>query len=73
MTLNVTPVPGKLGSVITLPENAANGWLVSSNVDSSARHKIVIEVPADAAEGEHKYFVLSDAGACLDPRFVIER
>ena len=73
VTLHVNPPPAKVGAVITLPEVAANGWLVASNVDGSAKDKIVIEVPEDAAEGEHKYYVLSDAGVCLDPRFIIER
>jgi hypothetical protein len=72
VTINIAPVPGKTGGAITLPENAANGWLVASNVDAAMKHKIVIDVPEDAALGEHKYYVLSDTGVCLDPRFVVE-
>jgi hypothetical protein len=71
--INITPAPQKNGGVITLPENAANGWLVASNVDPAEKHKIIINVPEDAAAGEHKYFVLSEAGVCLDPRFEIDR
>lgn len=71
--INITPAPKKNGGAITLPQDAANGWLVASNVDAAEKHKILITVPEDAASGERKYFVLSDIGACLDPRFVIER
>jgi hypothetical protein len=73
VTINISPAPNRNGGAITLPENAANGWLVASNVDSAVKHKIVIDVPEDAAIGEHKYLVLSDSGACLDPRFVVDR
>jgi hypothetical protein len=72
VTINITPAPGKTGGAITLPEDTANGWLVASNVDATAKHKIEIDVPQDAALGEHKYYVLSDSGVCLDPRFVVE-
>ena len=71
ITVNITPASGKVGGIVTLPEEATNGWLVASNVDASMKHKIVIDIPEDAVEGEHKYFVLSDAGACLDPRIHI--
>lgn len=73
VTLNITPAPKSTGGAVTVPVNAANGWLVSSNTDAAAKHKILITVPADAGAGEHEYLVLSEEGVCLDPRFIIER
>lgn len=70
--LNITPAQSKNGSVITVPADAADGWLVSSNTDSAEKSKVLIQVPADAADGERKYLVLADDGACLDPRMVID-
>lgn len=71
--INITPAPQKNGGAITLPADATVGWLVASNVDAAEKHKILIKVPEDAVPGEYKYFVLSDTGVCLDPRFEIER
>ena len=73
VTLNITPVPKNSGGAITVPTDAVNGWLVSSNADAAAKHKILITVPADAAAGPYEYLVLSEEGVCLDPRFIIER
>ena len=71
--LNIQQVQTNNGSVITVPADAVDGWLVSSNTDPAEKSKILIQVPADVTEGERKYLVLANDGACLDPRFVIER
>ena len=73
VTLNITPAPKNSGGVVTVPADAAHGWLVSSNTNATAKQKILITVPADAEAGEHEYLVLSEEGVCLDPRFIIER
>jgi len=76
--LNITPKRDN-GSVVTVPADAANGWLLSSNTNPADKTEVLIQVPADiefpvgTEKREYKYLVLADDGACLDPRMVIDK
>ena len=73
VTIKLVPPPAAAGKAVTMPANAADGWLVGSNgTGGAAVDEIKLTVPADAELGKkYKYTLQSDKGACLDPRIHI--
>lgn len=68
------PGPAAPGRVVTIPQSAADGWLLGSNGTGKAGvDEIQLTVPLDAELKHYKYTILSNKGACADPRVHVER
>jgi hypothetical protein len=69
-TIEVKVVPPNSGiTVVAVPKDAANGWILSSNVTDPS--KITITVP-NGANGDYEYLFITSDGQCYDPRIHID-
>lgn len=56
-------------NAIIIPKYGAPSWLVGTNYPD--KDKILITIPASAAEGNYDYSVVYSDGFCIDPRIVV--
>ena len=70
-TIEVTINPPKSGvTVVAVPKNAKNGWILATNV--SDQNKMYITVPVGLkVKEEFDYLFMMSNGKCVDPRIRI--
>jgi len=62
----IVPPPSETGTVAIVPKDAADTWLVSTNFPDAGI--INIKSPGTLVDSFHDYWILTNGGACLDPR-----
>ena len=75
--VRIVPPPAAAAEVITVPQDATDGWLIGSNGNPGAGgvDSIRITVPAGTALDKYQYLILSSGdggGKCLDPRVHVD-